>query len=191
MGLFDEPYVDEDAPARCSATPAHREVARRGRALGGAAAQRGELLPLRRPAAGLDRRDRPARRLQARHARARGASTSTSTRRSPSSRASGARWATRCRSSTRRASARRSGLPVDVRHVRRQRAGGPEGFDDEAELGGRSTWRGTPTSQSWWLGEWQNMIGERRRGRRWSCRAASSSCCRRWSRPARRSCCWS
>ena len=81
MGLFDEPYVDEERAREVLADPAHREVAR-------IAAERsavllrneGDAAAARRRQPGLDRGDRPAGRLPARHARARGASTSTSTR---------------------------------------------------------------------------------------------------------------
>ena len=71
LGLFDDPYVDEDRAREVLADPAHREVAR-------IAAERsavllrneGDLLPLDAGSARLDRGDRPAGRLPARHARA-------------------------------------------------------------------------------------------------------------------------
>ena len=97
MGLFDAPYVDEDRAREVLADPAHRDVAR-------IAAERsavllrneGDLLPLDAGSLDVDRGHRAARRLQARHARARGCSTSISTRPSPSSTASGRGSATGC-----------------------------------------------------------------------------------------------
>ena len=82
MGLFDAPYVDEDRAREVLGRPgAPRGGPGRRRAVGGAAAQRGRPAAARRRALGLDRRHRAARRLPARHPRAVGASTSTSTRR--------------------------------------------------------------------------------------------------------------
>ena len=139
MGLFDEPYVDEDRAREVLGRPgAPRRGPDRGGAVGGAAAQRGRPAAAGRRQPRLDRGHRPARRLQARHARAVGASTSTSTRRSPC-------W---------RASAARSGEAVEVEYAPGVRPaqrvfpsmfdmfGGnapedPEGFDDEAELAAR------------------------------------------------------
>ena len=73
MGLFDAPYVDEDRAREVLADPAHRDVAR-------VAAERsavllrneGDLLPLDAGSLTLDRGDRPAGRLAARHPRAMG-----------------------------------------------------------------------------------------------------------------------
>ena len=162
LGLFEDPYVDEDRAREVLADPAHREVAR-------IAAERsavllrneGDLLPLDAATVGIDRGDRPARGLQARHARAVGASTSTSTRRSRCWTASAAASATGARRLCARHSPGAADVPVDVRHVRRQLTGGPGGLRRRRpSSSARSTSPREPTSRWWWLGEWQHMIGE-------------------------------
>ena len=137
---------------------------RRRRALGGAAAQRGRPAAARPDGARLDRGHRAAGRLAARHPRPVGASTSTSTRRSPCCDGHPRTGpATGCDGrATRRASGRRSGpsrrcstcsaatRPVD-----------PEGFDDDAEFArGRRSWPRDADVAVVVVGEWQNMIGE-------------------------------
>ena len=81
MGLFDDPYVDEERARRGARRPgAPGGGPGRGRAVGGAAAQRGRPAAARRGQPRLDRRHRSARRLTSATPSARGASTSTSTR---------------------------------------------------------------------------------------------------------------
>ena len=152
LGLFDEPYVDEDRAREVLADPAHREVAR-------IAAERsavllrneGDLLPLdagnlrsiavigpladsRRDTLGTvvlrlrSRRDRDGAGGPPAQGRRRGTGR-VRARRAP----------------------RAAGFPVDVRHVPRQRAGGPGGVRrrGRATPGGRAGAR-TPTSRWWW-----------------------------------------
>ena len=99
--------------------------ARRRGALGGAAAQRARPAPARRRGRALDRRGRPARRLQARHARAlvlrlRPRRDGDRARRHPDP-------GRRQRRVRPRRAPRPAGVPVDVRHVPGQRARGPGG----------------------------------------------------------------
>ena len=149
MGLFDEPYVDEERAREVLADPAHREVAR-------IAAERsavllrneGDLLPLDAGSLGSiavigpladSRRDtlgpwvlrlRPGRDGD----RARG--------HPQQGRRVGAR---RVRA---RRPRRAAGLPVDVRHVRRQRAGGPAtGSTTRPSSSAPSSWPARPTSR--------------------------------------------
>ena len=76
MGLFESPFVDEAHAAAVLGGPAHREArAARGRAIGGAAAQRGRVLPLVGHIAEIARRHRSAGRRAARDRSARGCST--------------------------------------------------------------------------------------------------------------------
>ena len=124
MGLFDAPYVDEDRAREVLADPAHRDVAR-------IAAERsavllrneGDLLPL--DAGQPELRSRSSGRWPTPSATpsGRGSSTSTSTRPSPCWKASAPGSATGVRVDHARGVARRAtGVPVDVRHVRREQA---------------------------------------------------------------------
>ena len=164
MGLFDDPYVDEDRAREVLADPAHREVAR-------VAAERsavllrneGDLLPLDAGSLRLDRGHRAAGRLQARHARARGCFDfdldETVTVLDGIRRQGRRRRAGRVRAA---ASGRRSGVfpsmfdmfggnaPEDPDGLRRRRPSSsapstsPRGADVAVVV----------------VGEWQNMIGE-------------------------------
>ena len=131
------------------------------RAVGGAAAERG-----RRAAAGrrqplLDRGDRPARRLQARHHRAVGLRLRPGRDRDGAGGHSQQGRRGRAGRVRARGPGRAPGLRVDVRHVRRQPAGGPARVRRRRRSSsGRSIWPGTPMSRWSSVGEWQNMIGE-------------------------------
>ena len=160
MGLFDEPYVDEDRARRCSPTRAHREVAR-------LAAERsavllrneGDLLPLD-AGTWIDRGHRSAGRLQARHA---GALVLRLRPGRDGDRAGG-----------HPAQGRRGDTVEYAPGVRpAQRAfpsmfdmfGGnapedPEGFDDDAELQRAVDLAREADVAVVVVGEWQNMIGE-------------------------------
>ena len=192
MGLFDDPYVDEDRAREVLADPAHREVAR-------VAAERsavllrneGDLLPLDAgslssiavigPLADSKRDtigpwvfdfdlDETVTVLDGIRAKV------------------GRRRPGRSRPRRPRRAAR---LPVDVRHVRRQQPDGSRGLRRGRRVpAGR---RAGPRRRR--RGRRRRRVAEhdrreRPRARRWSCPAASSSCCRPSSRPARRSCCW-
>ena len=163
----------------------------RRRAVGGAAAQRGRPAAARRRQPRLDRRDRPAGRLPARHA---GAVVLRLRPRRDRDRAG--------RHPEPGSARRRVEYAPGVRPAQRVFAsmfdmfGGnapedPEGFDDEAELqravdaGPRRRRRG---------GGGRRVAEHDRRGGvalvAGAAGPASSSCCRPSSRPARRSCCW-
>ena len=156
------PYVDEDRAREVLADPAHREVAR-------IAAERsavllrneGDVLPL--DAGSLcsiavigpladSRRDTIGPwvlRLRPGRDRDRAGGHPEQGRRG------GAR---RVRA---RRPARAAGLPVDVRHVRRQRAGGPaRASTTRPSSSGPSSWPGDADVAVVVVGEWQNMIGE-------------------------------
>ena len=118
MGLFDQPYVDENRAREVLADPAHRGIAR-------VAAQRsavllrneGQLLPLDAEALGIDRRARPVGRLRPGHVgsvglRARSGRDGHGAGRHP--RDGRRRCPCRLRA---RCPAGPTKLPVDVRHV--------------------------------------------------------------------------
>ena len=192
LGLLDEPYVDEDQAREVLADPAHREVGPRCcAAVSGAAAQRGRPAAAR-PNAGSIAVIGPLADSQARHPRPLGLRLRPRRDRDRPGRhpervgdgvevgyapghASGA-----------------ADLPVDVRHVRQQRARRPAGLRRRGRTrSARSTWPRAADVAVVVVGEWQNMIGEAASRSTSSCRAASSSCCRPSWRPGRRSCCWS
>ena len=152
MGLFDEPYVDEDRARAVLGDPGHREVAR-------TAAERsavllrneGELLPLDLRGPRVDRRHRPAGRREAGHAGA----VVLRVRPRRDGDGAGGPPAPRRRGGAGRPRARRApgaaGLPVDVRHCsaatrRRTR----RGSTTRRSCGGRWTSHGARTSRWWW-----------------------------------------
>ena len=193
MGLFDDPYVDEARAAEVLDDPAHREVAR-------VAAERsavllrneGDLLPLDAGSARLGRRHRPARGLPARHPRAVVLRLRPRRDRHRPGRHPGPGRGRRRRAARARRTAAAAAVPLDLRGVRRQRAGRPGGLRRRGRAaGGRRTWPGTPTSPSSWSASGRTRSASRPPARRSSCPAASSSWCRPSSRPAPRSCCWS
>ena len=164
LGLFDDPYVDEDRAREVLADPAHREVAR-------VAAERsavllrneGDLLPLDAGSLELDRGDRAAGRLHARHHRARGCfdfDLDETVTVLDGIRAQGRRRA--CGSSYARGVPRRAArVPVDVRHVRRQHARRiPRASTRTPSSSGPSTSPRDADVAVVVVGEWQNMIGE-------------------------------
>ena len=162
MGLFDDPYVDEERARDGARRPrAPRGGAHRRGALGGAAAQRGRPAAARRRALGsiavigplADSRrdtlgpwcfdfdlDETVTVLEGIRRQA-GAAAGSATRPASARRSGPSRRCSTCSAATRR----------------RTR----EGFDDEAELARAvDLAHGAPTSRWSSLGEWQNMIGE-------------------------------
>ena len=165
LGLFDNPYVDEDRAGEVLADPAHREVAR-------VAAERsavllrneGGLLPLSADRFGSIAVIGPLADSPPRHASGRGSSTSTWTRRSPCWTASGSAPA-------------RTTVSVDYAPgIRPAQRHFPSMFDmfpgQRAGRSGRGLRRRRRAGQRAVdlaagadvavvvVGEWQNMIGE-------------------------------
>ena len=124
MGLFEQPVRRRGTRPRGSGRPrASRGRPDRRGALGGAAAQRRRGAAAR--PAGEHRRDRPAGRLQARHAGPVVLRLRPRRDRDGAGGDQGSRTSGRVRP---RRAPRAARLPLDVRHVRRQRARGPGGL---------------------------------------------------------------
>ena len=181
-------------PARCSPTPrTARWPASPPSGRPCCCATRATLLPLDAGSARLDRGDRPAGRLPARHPRALGLrlrpgrdrhrprghpapgrrrSSRSSTRRASGRRSAPSRRCSTCSAATRPAD------PAGLRRRRRARSG-------------RSSWPASADVAVVVVGEWQNMIGEAAsRSSPRAARPAARAAAGRRRRPARRWCCW-
>ncbi len=134
LGLFDQPYVDEDRARAVLADPAHRVAAREAAHRShGAAPQRGRTAAA--AVAGVHRRDRTAGRLPSRHPRSVVLRLRSRRDGDGAGRHQGPCRPGRGGSSSTGDPAGPANLPVHVRHVRWQRPGGSRRFRRRGRTG--------------------------------------------------------